>query len=484
VITAENYKARPDLVNCGRTLFGAQPTRGQQGDLNYFAPIPGRVEALLHTVQNLMLQMGCPVSVAHNEVAPGQHEMSPIYCVANASCDYNVLFMEVANKEAVRQGLAILFHEKPFAGINGSGKHSNWSIGTDTGLNFFHPGKHAQDEKGMTTYVTALACVTAGLHSHNEVLRCAVACAGNDHRLGAQEAPPAIMSIYPGQNMEKHIESIIEGGPLIGYMPETILADVGSRAAMPAPTNAEDRNRTAPFPWCGNRFEFRAVGSSQGCSFPVCIMNTMMASGMSMLSSKIEGGMALRDAVAELYSQHKAVIFTGNGYGAEWPVEAERRGLPNLRNTPAAITQFTSDKAKALFSSMKVLSERELEARAEVMWENYNTVSSIEARTMIQMVETDILPACAKDLKTYMSFPGIDGGRTTLYSSIKTQIDVLARMMSDMPEGLSEEASHFAETVIPQMAVVRALVDEAEGLINKALYPYPTYETLVYEHHT
>merc|ERR1712159_24148 len=274
VITKEAYLARPDLVNCGRTLIGAQPARGQQGDLNYFGPIPQRVEKLLHTIQDKMVQMGCPMTVAHNEVAPGQHEMSPIYCVANASADYNVLFMEVANKEASLQDLAILFHEKPFAGINGSGKHANWSIGTDTGVNFFHPGK---DQAGHELFATAVTCLATGLCKNNELVRCAVAAAGNDHRLGAQEAPPAIMSLYPGTGVEEQLKSIVEGGPLAGYVAKAALADVKSRTAMPAVTNAEDRNRTAPFPWCGNRFEFRAVGSSQNCAFPVSVCNTIMA---------------------------------------------------------------------------------------------------------------------------------------------------------------------------------------------------------------
>jgi glutamine synthetase len=481
VITAEAYLARPDLVHCGRTLLGAQPARGQQGDLNYFGPIPARVERLLHSIQNKMREMGCPMSVAHNEVAPGQHEMSPIYCVANASADYNVLFMEVANREAAVEGLAVLFHEKPFAGINGSGKHSNWSVGTDTGLNLFHPGKNDQERE---LYVTGVACLTAGLGAHNELVRCAVAGAGNDHRLGAQEAPPAIMSLYPGPGFEAHVEEIVAGGPLLGYEAKKALADVHSRSAMPAPTNAEDRNRTAPFPWCGNRFEFRAVGSSQNCSFPVAVCNTIMASGMAKLSALIEDGMTHRDAVASLFKDYKQFIFTGNGYGEEWPIEAEQRGLPNLKNTVAAIPEINSAKAKEVFTAMGVLSDEECDARAEVMYENYNTTMSIELDTFLTMIDTGIIQACAKDLAIFKDAPFLAGDRVKLYQSIKTETDKLKEMQKAVPtEDLASEAAYYSDVVKPQMEVTRRLVDEAETVMEASLYPFPKYDSLVYAHH-
>jgi glutamine synthetase len=481
VVTKEAYSARPDLVNCGRTLIGAKPARGQQQDLNYFGPIPARVETLLHTIQDKMIQMGCPMSVAHNEVAPGQHEMSPIYCVANASADYNVLFMEVAAKEASLQDLVILFHEKPFAGINGSGKHANWSVGTDTGLNFFHPGK---DDAGHQLFITGVACLAAGLGQNNELVRCAVAGAGNDHRLGAQEAPPAIMSVYPGTGVEEHLKSIIAGGPLLGYEAKSALADLKSRTAMAAPTNAEDRNRTAPFPWCGNRFEFRAVGSSQNCSFPVAICNTIMAAGMAALSDRIEAGQSHRDAVAALLEQNIHAVFTGNGYSDEWQVEAEQRGLPNLRTTPVAVATLNSEKAKATFEQLGIMSSAETDARTEVMYENYNSCIRIEADTMVSMVETGIIPACAKDLAIYKDAPMLAGKRPELYASIVTQLSTLKELCSAMPEELVEQAGYLCETVKPQMDAVRKVVDEADGLIEGSLYPYPTYETLVYSHHS
>merc|ERR550537_1924841 len=277
-------------------------------DLNYFGPIPNKVETLLNIIEAKMLEIGVPMAVRHNEVAPGQHEMSPIFCQASASCDNNVLFMELMTTESQKLGLVTLFHEKPFKGINGNGKHNNWSVGTDTGLNFFYPGK---TDEARSVFTTAIACLSYGLCQYNELVRCAVAHAGNDWRLGAQEAPPAIISLYPGTGFEAHVDSIIAGGDLLGYKAEKKSQSTGCAASMAVESNVEDRNRTAPFPFCGNRFEFRAVGSSQNCSFPIMICNTVMASGMAHLSDLIEGGKSLRDAVAEMYKENKHVIFTG-----------------------------------------------------------------------------------------------------------------------------------------------------------------------------
>merc|ERR1712039_983034 len=298
---------------------------------------------------------------------------------------------------------------------------------------------------------------------HNEVVRCSVAHAGNDHRLGAQEAPPAIISLYPGTGFEAHVDAIIGGGPLLGYKAEKGTADPKAAAAMPAVCGVEDRNRTAPFPFCGNRFEFRAVGSSQNCSFPIAICNAIMASGMAALSSLIEGGMSHRDAVAKMFKENRQVIFTGNGYSAEWPVEAAKRGLPNLNTTPLAIATFNSEKAKKLFSEMGIFSAEECDARAEVMFENYSTTLSVEVQTLIDMVETGILPACAKDMAKYQVFPELAGDRKATYASIKKETDKLKDLFDKKPHGLKEEATSLCDTVKPQMAAIRALVDKAEG---------------------
>jgi len=402
-----------------------------------------------------------------------------------------VLFMEVMNREAGKLGLQVLFHEKPFAGINGSGKHANWSIGTDTGLNFFYPGK---TDEARLLFVAAIACLARGLCQHNELVRCAVAHAGNDHRLGAQEAPPAIISLYPGTGFEAHVDAIIQGGELLGYKAEKKQQSTGCTASMDVEANIEDRNRTAPFPFCGNRFEFRAVGSSQNCSFPVMVCNTIMASGMAHLASLIEGGKGLRDAVAQVYQENRHVIFTGNGYSAEWPKEAQRRGLPNLNTTPKAIATFASKKNKDTFEALKVFAPDETDARAEVMYDNYITVLRVEAETLIQMMDTGILPACAKDLAKYEGAgAALAGDRKATYQTIKQETDKLKAVVAKGADSdahpanggadLHEQASYLCDTVKVQMERLRALVDKAEGLLEKGLYPYPSYETLLYSHH-
>jgi glutamine synthetase len=420
------------------------------------------------------------MAVRHHEVAPGQHEMSPIFGVANWSADNKVYFMEACNRLASKYGLMVLFHEKPFAGINGNGKHANWSVGTDTGINFFYPGK---TDEARTIYTAALACLSHGIMQYNEMLRCAVAHAGNDHRLGAQEAPPAIISLYPGAGFEAHVDAVIAGGPLHQFKAEKKQQPTGCKASMAVESNVEDRNRTAPFPFCGNRYEFRAVGSSQNCSFPVMICNTIMAAGMSALSEKIEGGMNARDAVAEMYKTNRNVIFTGNGYSAGWPAEAAKRGLPNLNTTPKAIKQWASSKNIQLFEKLGVFSKEETEARAESMYEAYNTTLSVEVGTMVDMVKTGFMPAFAQDLALYKDAKDLAGNRKELYASVKTETEKLEKMMKEAPHDMAAEADYLCDKVKVQMVKVRSLVDEAEGILDKGLYPYPTYESMLYHHH-
>ena len=285
VVSKEAYLARPDLRACGRTLMGAAPQRGQQMDLNYFAAMPPAVKACMDEVQAELLKIGCPLNVYHNEVAPAQHEISPFFTVTNISSDLNQIAMQICCEVAAKHDLVMLFHEKPFAGINGSGKHNNWSVGTDTGVNFFHPGK---TEKQSALFSTALACLTYALNQHNVVIRNSVAHAGNDHRLGAQEAPPAIISLYPGTTFEAKVADIVAGGGLSGYFSGGTMLDARCANLNEIERGLEDRNRTAPFPFCGNRFEFRAVGSSQSCAFPMAMVDTCFADGMRALSELIE----------------------------------------------------------------------------------------------------------------------------------------------------------------------------------------------------
>ena len=325
VVSKEAYLKRPDLRACGRTVIGAPPSRGQQMDLNYFGCMPESVKNYMDDIQKALLRINCPLSVYHNEVAPGQHEYSPIFRLANISSDSNQIAMQISVEIAAKHGLVILFHEKPFAGINGSGKHNNWSVGTNKGQNFFNPGK---SEKQSELFAIALACLTYAVNEHNEIIRCSVAHAGNDWRLGAQEAPPAIVSLMPGVAFANKIKDIIKGGPLSGYMSHQGTVPSGSKWVQDLTTGLEDRNRTAPFPFCGNRFEFRAVGSSQNCAFPMACVNTAFADGMSKLCEAIEGGTSVRDACAAMFAAHERVIFCGNGYSAEWPIEAKKRGEP------------------------------------------------------------------------------------------------------------------------------------------------------------
>ncbi|OLP92032.1 Glutamine synthetase [Symbiodinium microadriaticum] len=321
VVNAELFKGRPDLVNTGRTLFGRLPTRHQQGDLNYFQPIPGNVQLLLDRVQALMIKVGCPMAVKHNEVAPGQHEMSPVFRAANVSCDSNVLFMEMMNREAAKLGLQVLFHEKPFAGINGSGKHANWSVGTDTGLNFFYPGK---TEEGAKLFVTGIACLSYGLAQYNELVRCTVASAGNDHRLGAQEAPPAIISLYPGQVLfhEKPFAGINGSGKHANW---SVGTDTGLNFFYPGKTEAGWNSKSTP----------PAGSESHGAlpilrQPPIMVCNAIMAAGMAQLADLIEGGLSHRDAVAKMFKENKHVIFTGNGYSEEWKTEGCLKAVETL----------------------------------------------------------------------------------------------------------------------------------------------------------
>jgi len=480
VISAEAFKKRPDLVNTGRTLFGNLPTRNQQTDQQYFGPLPLSVRKLLETVEAKMLEIGVPMAVKHNEVAPAQHEMSPIFCLASASCDNNVIFQEICTKEAAKLGLVVLFHEKPFAGINGNGKHNNWSVGTDSGINFFYPGK---DDEERLCFTTGIAALAYGLKTYNELVRVSVAHAGNDHRLGAQEAPPAIISLYPGTGFEAHVDNIMKGGDLLDYKPNKQKASPNCNAAEAIETNVEDRNRTAPFPFCGNRFEFRAVGSSQNCALPTAVCNTIWACGAAFVSAQLEKGSSLRDAVASTFKECREVIFTGNGYSAEWPTEAKKRGLPNLHTTPLAIDAFTEPKNQEALASMQVLSKDESSALAETMYENYISTLSIEVETMINMVHTGFTPAFARDLAVYKDVPELAGDRKKLYSQVQVEANKLKTTFEAMAGTLQEEAAYLCNTVKPQMDVLRKCVDDAEKFMEKTNYPYPTYDELLYAHH-
>lgn len=480
VVDREAFLARPDLMSCGRMLVGAQPSRGQQTDFNYFNKTNPRVRQFFDDVQAELLNVGIPLTVFHNEVAPSQHEFSPIFKLTNVAADENILSMEVCEDVAVRHGLSILFHEKPFAGINGSGKHSNWGLNTDTGKNLYVPGK---DDAAQESFMAFVAALTRAVHLHGDIIRTGVATASNDHRLGAQEAPPAIMSLYTGDIMYSQIEKILAGGDLPGYGMSTTSVNFGSTAVSPVQANLEDRNRTAPFPFCGNRFEFRAVGSTQNIAFPISILNTAVAESIGALASEIEGGKSVREAVADMFDTHKAAIFNGDGYSDEWPVEAAERGLPNLRNTVEAVESLCSDKNKQLFSSVGVFSPEELGARQEIMFEKYINDLTIEADCLLDMMQTGALPACAKDLSVMGS---LAGNRSSAYSNLETEVNQLQDIVDNLPsdDSVGDQAKYCVESIKPQLEAVRAASDTAERLVDADLWPFPKYKDILYTHHS
>ena len=418
LVDRDHYNARPDLVMSGRMLFGGVSEREQEGCEQYFGPPNPRARAFMDTISAELVKLGISMNVFHNEVAPAQHETCPVFCLTNVAADQNILAMEVMAEVAAAHGLTALFHEKPFAGVNGSGKHCNWGLNTDTGKNLFNPGKTAETQ---TDFIASLAALAFALNNHGDVLRCGVASAGNDHRLGAQEAPPAIVSLYTGSVLEQHLSAIVnEGAELAGYNPSVSgsMLSFGTNAVEAVPASAEDRNRTAPFPFCGNRFEFRAVGASQNIALPLTFVNTAVAAGFSALSDKIEGGQSVRDAVAETLEENFRVIFNGDGYSADWVVEAEKRGLPNLNNATKALSTFDSDKNKELFSSTKVFGAHEVTARKDILLGEVAGAILIEARTALRMVETGYKPAFATDLKTYSDADFTSGDRRAVYNIV------------------------------------------------------------------
>jgi glutamine synthetase len=398
ITSHKNYLARPDLLHCGRTLLGCLPSRGQQTELNYFNYVPPRVQAFLRETQQELLDLNVAVNTTHNEVAPGQHELSPIFTLVNVAADQNTISRRVMEDVAAKHDLAVMFHEKPFKGINGSGKHCNWGLNTTSGENLFTAGKTPEEQ---ARFMVMMAAMVRAVDLHGDLLRVSVAHAGNDHRLGAQEAPPAIISLYTGMNMEEHIDSIIAGGALEGYglRSENQLLPFGTKHVLPLSRPWEDRNRTAPLPFCGNRFEFRAVGSSQNICFPMAVLNTIISDSMKHMAEQLESGKSARDVAADIFKKHRRIIFNGNGYSQEWQDEAAKRGLPNLKNTVEALATFDSPKNRALFAENSVLKPEELASRSEIMYHSYTNQVKMEANCLLDMLKTGVLPAALADLK-------------------------------------------------------------------------------------
>ncbi len=493
------YFERPDLLTCDRSLFGARPPKGQQLEDHYFGSIPGRVLNFMGDAERELYRLGVPVKTRHNEVAPGQFELAPHFELANLACDHQMLVMETLKRVAPRYGLQCILHEKPFRGINGSGKHCNWSMATDTGVNLLDP----RDETHTNSqFLVFLCAVIRSVDLYADVLRASIASAANDHRLGANEAPPAIISIFLGDMLTDIIEQL-EKGSAKSTMKGGKL-DLGARTLPQIPRHAGDRNRTSPFAFTGNKFEFRAVGSSAAVAWPVTVVNTIVADSLDYVASELEKALGknpseakLQSAVATLLQkivkQHKRVIFNGDGYDAKWHAEAEERGLPNMRNTADALPVLKSKKAVDLFKKFKVLSKTEVESRAYIFAEKYVKQVVIEAETMVTMARTMILPAAVRH-QTELARAAVETTRAEVSDPLlRESLDQFVATSGKAREacaGLEKALSHhdsdpfdharwIKDHVVPAMDELRKHVDEIEAHVAEDLWPLPTYRQML-----
>jgi glutamine synthetase len=486
LIDEQFYFERPDLITTGRTLFGAKPPKGHELDDHYFGSIPERILAYMLEVEKELYRLGVPVKTRHNEVAPNQYEVAPVFENSNLGCDHQMITMQVMQNVARRYGLVCLLHEKPYAGVNGSGKHNNWSMGTDTGVNLLEPGDTPHDN---LQFLFFCAAVIAAVDKYQGLLRASIATAGQDHRLGANEAPPAIMSVFLGSALETVFNTIAEGGTHPSA-PGDFLG-LGTPVLPTLPKHSGDRNRTSPFAFTGNKFEFRALGSSMSPSLPNTVLNTIVATTIDdlgeKLSAKLSGGADLETAVVEVvkdaYTDHRQIVFDGDGYSEEWHAEAERRGLLNLRSTPDALPELISDKTKEIFGTYEVLSERELDSRFQVFAEQYVTKVNIEAETAASIARTMILPAALRHL-TELRAAGIESLVSETEMLVGQLVDAIGRLEdanANHPdvEGL-EACAFMRDTVIPAMEATREVADKLERIVADDLWPLPKYQEMLF----
>lgn len=482
VITREHYLARPDLIATGRTLFGQKPLRGQEQSTNYFGRMPVVIREYLDEARDVMWSMGISIDCAHNEVAPAQYEISPIFSLVNLAADTNVLAMDVLRDLAYEHDLMVLFHEKPFAGINGTGKHNNWGLNTDTGYNLFVPGETPAENR---RFVAFLAALLRGVNKHGDLLRCGVSTSGNDHRLGAQEAPPAIITVCLGESLETHLKGIAAGGELSGYGLHDKLIRVAT-SVVDIEANLEDRNRTAPFPWCGNRFEFRAIGGNQHIAFPLALVNAVIAEGLKHMCDEIDSGAGVDQVIRETIKANQGVLFSGDGYSSALYEHADKHNLFHLKNSPEAYQCLTSTKNLKLFSELGVFSEKEARARQTVLLEAYATDLQIEARTLIQMMQTLIVPAVLQDIQN-IAASGFTSQALTkrreLAQSLFTELDSLIEAFEGAAIDDPMEAARYAEDVLKtRLLAAREVIDPLEGMVDSRLWPVPTYDELLHNH--
>ena len=497
LVDAEKFEERKDLIYTGRTLFGAMPPKGQELDDHYFGTIRQRIASFMRDVNIQLWKVGVPAKTQHNEVAPAQHELAPIYTEANIAVDQNQLTMQTLKRVACQHGLKCLLHEKPFAGVNGSGKHDNWSITTDDGINLLDPGKTPHEN---TQFLLVLACILKAVNKHADLLRESAADPGNDHRLGANEAPPAIISIFLGEQLEDVVEQLISTGEATHSLKGGKL-ETGVSTLPDLFKDATDRNRTSPFAFTGNKFEFRMVGSRDSIANPNIVLNTIVAEAFAdacdILEKADDFDLAVHDLIKEYLTENQRIIFNGNGYSDEWVAEAERRGLPNIKSMVEAIPAITTDKAGELFERFSVFTKAELESRAEIQYEAYAKAINIEARTMIDMASKQFLPAFIKYTKTLadtvnaVKAAGVDASVQTetlkevsaLMAETKAALDNLVKTTADAAakEEGEVQATYYHTEVVPAMDALRAPVDKLEMIVDKEAWPMPSYGDLIFE---
>ena len=487
LIDEQYYFQRPDLITTERTLFGAKPPKGHELDDHYFGSIPERILAYMLEVERELAKLGVPVKTRHNEVAPNQYEIAPVFENSNVGSDHQHLTMQVMQNVARRYGLVCLLHEKPFAGVNGSGKHNNWSMSTDSGQNLLEPGDTPSEN---LQFLFFCAAVIQAVNKHQGLLRASIASERQDHRLGANEAPPAIISIFLGAELEKVFDAI-ERGEVSPSTAESFLG-LGTPVLPPLPKHGGDRNRTSPFAFTGNKFEFRALGSSMSLSLPNTVLNTIVAEAIDDLAEELENSLrdgpvlelALPPILQRSYADNKQIIFGGDNYSEEWHSEAEQRGLLNLRATPDALPYLISDDTTSLFSNYGVLSERELESRHEVFLEQYVTKLNIESETAASIARTMLLPAAARHLTMLLEaqLSELAGEASDLIAELAEAIKALesANLAENQPEDLSKHAEFMRDTVIPAMASVREAADRLEKIVADDLWPLPKYSEILF----
>ena len=497
LIDQNMYEKRPDLVYTGRTLLGAKPSKGQELDDHYFGTIKPRVLSFMKDVDKELWKLGVYAKTEHNEVAPGQHELAQIYTMANLACDQNQLVMEIMQKVAHRHGMVCLLAEKPFEGVNGSGKHNNWSISTDTGINLLEPGDTPYEN---AQFLLLLCAVIQAVDTYQDLLRISVASANNDHRLGANEAPPAIISMFLGTEITGILEAIEKDIPYDAKDKEQL--KIGVHVLPRFSKDTTDRNRTSPFAFTGNKFEFRSVGSSQSISQANVIINSMVADVLEKFADELESAddfeIALHELIKRTITEHKRIIFNGNGYEEAWVIEAERRGLLNLRTTPDALPYLLDKKNVDMFARQRVFTESELRSRFDIMMDNYSKVINIEALTMIDMVKRSILPcvsafqsevaetivskrAVSKDLKCFYE-EKLLGKLSDLTDTAFSRLRVLEENVETASKisGVIEVAVYYKDNIVTAMYSLREAIDELESITDSSVWPYPSYGDILY----